>query len=92
MEEEMFVGDVVSQIAYDPGFDGMGCRAPFVGRGGKNVKAAWMRKVWSFFVLICPVVLSVVEVMLVSERRVSRAGSVTVEGRGASGVVSLAMA
>jgi hypothetical protein len=41
----MFVGDVVSQIAYDPGFDGMGCRAPFVGRGGKNVKAAWMRKV-----------------------------------------------
>jgi hypothetical protein len=45
MEEEMFVGDVVSQIAYDPGFDGMGCRAPFVGRGGKNIEAAWMRKV-----------------------------------------------
>ncbi len=44
MEEEMFVGDVVSQIAYDPGFDGMGCRAPFVGRGGKNVEAACMRK------------------------------------------------
>ncbi len=43
MEEEMFVGDVVSQIAYDPGFDGMGCCAPFVGRGGKNVEAAWMR-------------------------------------------------
>jgi hypothetical protein len=44
MEEEMFVGDVISQIAYDPGFDGVGCRAPFVGRGGKNVEAAWMRK------------------------------------------------
>ena len=43
MEEEMFVGDVVSQIAYAPGFDGMGCRAPFVGRGGKNVEAAWMK-------------------------------------------------
>ncbi len=45
MEEEMFVGDVVSQIAYDPCFDGMGCCAPFVGRGGKNIEAAWMRKV-----------------------------------------------
>ena len=91
MEEEMFVGDVVSQIAYDPGFDGMGCRAPFVGRGGKNIEAAWMRKV-EFLCLDFPVVLSVVEVMLVlSGRRVSRAGSVTVEGREASGVVSLAM-
>ena len=38
MEEEMLVGDVISQIAYDPGFDGMGCRTPFVGGGGKNVK------------------------------------------------------
>ena len=44
MEEEMLVGDVISQIAYDPGFDGMGCRAPFVGGGGKNIEAAWMRK------------------------------------------------
>jgi hypothetical protein len=44
MEEEMFVGDVISQIAYDPGFDGMGCRAPFVCWGGKNIEAAWMRK------------------------------------------------
>jgi hypothetical protein len=44
MEEEMLVGDVISQVAYDPGFDGMGCRAPFVGGGGKNVEAAWMRK------------------------------------------------
>ena len=43
-------------------------------------------------VLIFSVVLSVVEVMLVvSGRRVSQAGSVTVEGRGASGVVSSAM-
>ena len=44
MEEEMFVGDVISQIAYDPGFDGMGCRTPFVGGGGKNVETARMRK------------------------------------------------
>jgi hypothetical protein len=43
MEEEMLVGDVISQIAYDPGFDGMGRRAPFVGGGGKNIEAAWMR-------------------------------------------------
>jgi len=33
MEEEMLVGDVISQIAYDSGFDGMGCRIPFVGGG-----------------------------------------------------------
>jgi hypothetical protein len=44
MEEEMLVGDVVSQIADDPGVDGMGCCTPFVGGGGKNVKAARMRK------------------------------------------------
>jgi len=44
MEEEMFVGDVISQIAYDPGFDGMGCRTPFVSGGGKNVETARMRK------------------------------------------------
>ena len=49
MEEEMLVGDVVSQIADDPGFDGMGCRTPFVGGGGKNVKAAWMREVKFLF-------------------------------------------
>jgi len=44
MEEEMLVGDVISQIAYDPGFDGMGCRTPFFGGGGKNVETARMRK------------------------------------------------
>jgi hypothetical protein len=44
MEEEMLVGDVISQIAYNPGFDGMGCCTPFVGGGGKNVKTARMRK------------------------------------------------
>ena len=48
MEEEMLVGDVISQIAYDPGFDGMGCRTPFVGGGGKNVKTARMRKALDF--------------------------------------------
>ncbi len=51
MEEEMFVGDVISQIAYDPGFDGMVCRAPFVGRGGKNIEAAWMRKCYRRYVV-----------------------------------------
>jgi hypothetical protein len=44
MEVEMFVGDVVPKIANDPGFNGVGCHAPFVGGGGKNIKAAWMRK------------------------------------------------
>jgi len=44
MEEEMLVGDVISQIAYDPGFDGMGFCTPFVGGGGKNVETARMRK------------------------------------------------
>ena len=40
----MLVGDVISQIAYNPGFDGMGCPTPFVGGGGKNVETARMRK------------------------------------------------
>ncbi len=31
VEEEMLVGDVISQVAYHQGFDGMGCCAPFVG-------------------------------------------------------------
>jgi len=44
MEEEMLVGNVISQIAYDPGFDWMGCCTPFIGGGGKNVETARMRK------------------------------------------------
>ncbi len=44
MEEEVFVGDVIPQIANDPGFDGVGCCVPFVGGGGKHIEAAWMRE------------------------------------------------
>jgi hypothetical protein len=91
MEEEMLVGDVVSQIADDPGFDGMGFRTPFVGGGGKNVEAAWMREV-KFLFLIFPGALSVVgAVFVLSGRRGERAGRASVGVRGASGAVSLAM-
>ena len=46
MEVEVFVGNVVAQISYNPGFDGAGCGASFVdgGGGGKYVKAARMRE------------------------------------------------
>ena len=67
MEEEMLVGDVISQIAYDPGFDGMGCRTPFVGGGGKNVEAARMRKA-EFLFLDFLIVLSVVGATLCRAR------------------------
>ena len=36
MEEEMFVGDVISQIAYDPGFDGMGGLSHSICRWGRE--------------------------------------------------------
>ena len=32
VEVEMFVGDMITQVARNRGFDGMGCRAPFVSR------------------------------------------------------------
>ena len=89
MEEEMFVGDVISQVAYDPGFDGMGCRAPFVGGGGKNVEAAWMRKAEFLFLDFSNNLVS--GRSDISGEWESRAGSATVGGRGASGVVSSAM-
>jgi len=39
MKVEMFVGDMVSQIANHLGLDGMSCCTPLVGGGGKNAKA-----------------------------------------------------
>ncbi len=91
MEEEMVVGDVISQIAYDPGFDGMGCRAPFVGSGGKNVKAAWMRKAEFLCLDFSGSLVSGRSYVGVEQEESVRAGSATVGGRGASGVVSSAM-
>ena len=91
MEEEMLVGDVISQVAYDPGFDGMGCRAPFVGGGGTNVEAAWMRKAEFLFLDFSNILSVVGATFVMSGRRGSRAGSATVGGRGASGAVSSAM-
>ena len=36
---EVFVRDVITKIAKDPGFDGVGRCTPFVGGGGKDIKA-----------------------------------------------------
>ena len=91
MEEEMFVGDVISQIAYDPGFDGMGCRTPFVGGGGKNVETARMRKAEFLFLDFSNSLVSGRSGIVSSGRRGSRAGGATVGGRGMSGAVSLVM-
>jgi hypothetical protein len=44
MEVVMLIRDVISQIAYDPGLDGMGDCTPFVGGGRKDFEAARMRK------------------------------------------------
>jgi hypothetical protein len=41
---EVFVQDVITKVAKDPGFDGVGPRTPFVGGGGKDIKASWMGK------------------------------------------------
>ena len=41
---EVFVQDVITKIAKDPGFDGVGHCTPFVGGGGKDRKAFWMGK------------------------------------------------
>ena len=35
---------MIAQVANDPGFDGVGCGTPYVGGGGKYVKAARMRE------------------------------------------------
>ena len=43
MEVEMFVGYVVV-VAINFNFDGVGFRAPFIDRGGKYLKAEWVRK------------------------------------------------
>ena len=42
MEVEVFVGDVISMIAYNPAFDGVSCCAPFISGGRKYLKATWM--------------------------------------------------
>jgi hypothetical protein len=41
---EVFVQDVITKVAKDPGFDGMGRCTPFVGGGGKDIKVFWMGK------------------------------------------------
>ncbi len=41
---EVFVRDVITKVAKDPGFDGVGCCTPFVGGGGKDINALWMGK------------------------------------------------
>ena len=41
---EVFVQDVISKVAKDPGFDGVGRCTSFVGGGGKDSKALWMGK------------------------------------------------
>ncbi len=41
---EVFVRDVITKIAKDPGFDGVGRCTPFVGGGGKDIKLFWMGK------------------------------------------------
>ncbi len=43
VEAEEFVGDVMAKVANNPSFDRMGHCTPFVGGGGKYIKAAWMR-------------------------------------------------
>ena len=45
MEVEVFVGDVVSMVADNPAFDGVGCCAPFVSGGGEYLNTAWMWEV-----------------------------------------------
>jgi hypothetical protein len=50
MEEEVLVGDMVIVVAGNPCFDRVGCCAPFVGEGGKLIKAARMRE--AYFLLI----------------------------------------
>ena len=41
---EVFVRDVITNAAKGPGFDGVGRCTPFVGGGGKDIKAFWMGK------------------------------------------------
>ncbi len=41
---EVFVRDVITNVAKNPGFDGVGRRTPFFGGGGKDIKAFWMGK------------------------------------------------
>ena len=45
MEVKVFVGDVISMIAYNPAFDGVSCCAPFISGGRKYLKATWMWEV-----------------------------------------------
>ena len=45
VEVEMFVGDMITHVAHNPGFDGMGCRAPFVSRRREDLEAARVREV-----------------------------------------------
>jgi hypothetical protein len=45
VEVEMFVGDMITQVAHNLGFDGMGCRAPFVSRRREDLEAARVREV-----------------------------------------------
>ncbi len=45
----MFVGDVISQKADDPGFNGVGCCSPLIGGWGKNVRIVWIREAKALF-------------------------------------------
>ena len=44
MKVEVVVRDVITKLAKDPGFDGVGPCTPFVCGGGKDIKALWMGK------------------------------------------------
>jgi hypothetical protein len=44
VEVEVFVGNMETQVARNPGFDGVGRRTPFVGRRREDLKAARMGK------------------------------------------------
>jgi len=44
VEVEVFVGNMGTQVARNPGFDGVGRRTPFVGRKREDLKAARMGK------------------------------------------------
>ena len=49
MKEEVLVGDMIAVVASYPCFDGVGCRTPFVGGGGKHIEAAGMREAQFLF-------------------------------------------
>ena len=91
MEKEVFVGDVIPKIANDPGFDGVSCRAPFVGGGGKHIEAAWMREAEFLLLDFFRSCVSGRSGVCVEWEEGGRAVSASVGGRGALGAVSSAM-